>query len=30
VRGMIKHFRDEFVFHVEHKRCLVGAAVSHS
>ena len=25
VRGMIKHFRDEFAFHVEHKRCLVGA-----
>ena len=30
VRGMIKHFRDEFVHHVEHKRCVVGAAVSHS
>ena len=29
VRGMIKHFRDEFVFHVEHKRCVVGTAVSH-
>jgi NADH-quinone oxidoreductase subunit F len=28
VRGMIKHFRDEFLFHVEHKRCMVGAAVS--
>jgi NADH-quinone oxidoreductase subunit F len=24
VKGMIKHFRDEFVHHVEHKRCLVG------
>jgi NADH-quinone oxidoreductase subunit F len=24
VRGMIKHFRDEFVHHVEHKRCVVG------
>jgi NADH-quinone oxidoreductase subunit F len=24
VRGMIKHFRDEFVFHVEHKHCMVG------
>jgi len=24
VRGMLKHFRDEFVFHVEHKRCMVG------
>jgi NADH-quinone oxidoreductase subunit F len=28
VQGMIKHFRDEFVYHVEHKRCVVGAAVS--
>jgi NADH-quinone oxidoreductase subunit F len=25
VRGMLKHFRDEFVHHIEHKRCLVGA-----
>ncbi len=24
VRGMIKHFRDEFVHHIEHKSCLVG------
>jgi NADH-quinone oxidoreductase subunit F len=23
VRGMIKHFRDEFVHHVEHKSCRV-------
>ena len=23
VRGMIKHFRDEFLHHIEHKRCLV-------
>ena len=23
VRAMIKHFRDEFVHHVEHKRCVV-------
>jgi len=23
VRGMIKHFRDEFVHHIEHKTCLV-------
>jgi NADH-quinone oxidoreductase subunit F len=23
VRGMIKHFRDEFVHHVEHKTCMV-------
>ncbi len=30
VRGMIKHFRDEFVHHVEHKRCVVGTAVSHA
>ena len=26
VQGMLKHFRDEFAYHVEHKRCLVGAA----
>jgi NADH-quinone oxidoreductase subunit F len=26
VRGMIKHFRDEFVHHVEHKRCAVATA----
>ena len=25
VRGMLKHFRQEFVHHIEHKRCLVGA-----
>ncbi|MBN8508719.1 MAG: NADH-quinone oxidoreductase subunit NuoF [Burkholderiales bacterium] len=25
VRGMIKHFRDEFVHHVEHKTCVVAA-----
>jgi NADH-quinone oxidoreductase subunit F len=24
VQGMLKHFRDEFVHHIEHKRCLVG------
>jgi NADH-quinone oxidoreductase subunit F len=24
VRGMLKHFRDEFAYHVEHKRCMVG------
>ena len=23
VRAMIKHFRDEFVHHVEHKSCVV-------
>ena len=27
VRAMIKHFRDEFVHHIEHKSCLVGATV---
>jgi NADH-quinone oxidoreductase subunit F len=25
VEGMLKHFRDEFVHHIEHKRCVVGA-----
>ena len=29
VRAMIKHFRDEFVFHVEHKTCLVSAGSPH-
>jgi NADH-quinone oxidoreductase subunit F len=24
VRGMLKHFRDEFAYHIEHKTCLVG------
>lgn len=24
VGGMLKHFYDEFVYHVEHKKCLVG------
>ena len=23
VRGFLKHFRDEFAYHIEHKRCLV-------
>ena len=23
VRGMLKHFRDEFVYHVDHKTCRV-------
>lgn len=27
VRGMIKHFRDEFAYHIEHKTCMVGATV---
>ena len=25
VQGMLKHFRDEFAYHVEHKTCMVGA-----
>ncbi len=24
VKSFIKHFRDEFAYHIEHKRCLVG------
>jgi len=27
VRGMLKHFRDEFVHHIEHKTCVVPAYV---
>jgi len=27
VRGMLKHFRHEFVHHIEHKTCMVSAAV---
>jgi NADH-quinone oxidoreductase subunit F len=23
VEGMLKHFKDEFVYHVEHKTCMV-------
>jgi NADH-quinone oxidoreductase subunit F len=23
VKSFIKHFRDEFVHHIEHKKCLV-------
>jgi NADH-quinone oxidoreductase subunit F len=30
VRAMIKHFRDEFVFHIEHKSCLVPALLEHA
>ncbi len=30
VRGMIKHFRDEFVHHVEHKSCMVAQPVTAS
>jgi NADH-quinone oxidoreductase subunit F len=25
VQGMLKHFRDEFQYHIDHKRCMVGA-----
>ncbi len=24
VQGMLKHFRDEFEYHIEHKKCMVG------
>ncbi len=24
VQGMLKHFRDEFVYHIENKKCMVG------
>jgi NADH-quinone oxidoreductase subunit F len=24
VKAFIKHFRDEFAYHIQHKRCLVG------
>ena len=27
VRGMLKHFRDEFAYHVEHKHCMVPSYV---
>ncbi|MCS6995722.1 MAG: NADH-quinone oxidoreductase subunit NuoF [Casimicrobiaceae bacterium] len=27
VRAFVKHFRDEFAYHIEHKRCLVPAYV---
>ena len=27
VRGMLKHYRDEFQYHIEHKRCLVPDSV---
>jgi NADH-quinone oxidoreductase subunit F len=23
VKGFLKHYRDEFAYHIEHKRCLV-------
>ncbi|MDR2877305.1 MAG: NADH-quinone oxidoreductase subunit NuoF [Chromatiales bacterium] len=25
VQSFLKHFRDEFVYHIDHKRCMVGA-----
>jgi NADH-quinone oxidoreductase subunit F len=28
VRSFVKQFRDEFQYHVDHKRCLVGAPVN--
>ena len=27
VQGMLKHFRDEFAYHVEHKTCMVPATL---
>ena len=27
VRGFLRHYRDEFAYHVEHKRCVVPAYV---
>jgi NADH-quinone oxidoreductase subunit F len=27
VEGMIRNFRDEFEYHIEHKRCLVPAYI---
>jgi NADH-quinone oxidoreductase subunit F len=29
VKSFIQHFRDEFRYHIEHKRCLVGGTGSH-
>lgn len=28
VQGMLRHFRDEFVYHIEHKQCLPGCEKS--
>ena len=28
VQSFLKHFRDEFAYHIEHKRCLVGGATA--
>jgi NADH-quinone oxidoreductase subunit F len=30
VRGMLKHFWDEFEYHVEHKHCLVDGHAHHA
>ena len=30
VQSFLKHFRDEFVYHIEHKRCLTGTSSSRS
>ena len=29
VRAMLKHFRDEFEYHVEHKTCVVHSPLVH-
>ncbi|MBT8121449.1 MAG: NADH-quinone oxidoreductase subunit NuoF [Gammaproteobacteria bacterium] len=28
VQGFLRHFRDEFEYHIEHKRCMVGSKAS--
>jgi NADH-quinone oxidoreductase subunit F len=25
VEGMLRYFRDEFQYHIDHKKCMVGA-----
>jgi NADH-quinone oxidoreductase subunit F len=25
VQGMLRHYRDEFQYHIDHRRCMVGA-----
>jgi len=30
VRSFVQHFRDEFQYHIDHKRCLVGARAARS
>jgi NADH-quinone oxidoreductase subunit F len=27
VRAFLKHYRDEFMYHIEHKKCLVPAYI---